>query len=225
VWLVPIGNSYLITGPVTNYSSQGFYANPGGTDVGVEFGDGSYFDATSGLYLLTDAEIQGDLEVAGIGAYLFKHRTVDGAAAINTVVLINDSVLFLDLSIGVWELHAHFIYSAASTQDFKSGWTFSGTWSGSKSAHGVSPFVAATTTVAANNGDAGAARNSSHDINASIQYGRGVSASALVAASENAAATVTVAGRWTLQHSQRVATAGNQTLLRAGSWMSARKVG
>lgn len=65
VWMVPIGNSWLIAGAATQYSAQGFYAEPDGSLVGVEFGGGSYFDTDAGLILETDAEIQGDLHSEG----------------------------------------------------------------------------------------------------------------------------------------------------------------
>lgn len=225
VYMVPIGTTYLIAGAVTGYAAQGFTASPDGSYYGVEFGDGSYFDSVSGLFLLTDAEIQGDLTVSGIGAYLHKHRTTDGTPVINSVVLLSDSVLFLDLGVGVWEVNAHIIYSAGNTQDMKSGWAFTGTWSGTKHARGVSPFQQATTaTVQANNEIAGAARNSAHPWGDSVQYGRTSSGTALGSLHETAVMNVTVAGRWTFQYAQRVALAGNQTIIRAGSFINARRV-
>jgi hypothetical protein len=63
VWMVPIGNTWLIAGGAASYSAQGFYANASG--AGVELGEGSYFDTDSGLQLLTDADIAGELNVDG----------------------------------------------------------------------------------------------------------------------------------------------------------------
>lgn len=64
VWLVPIGNTYLITGAVNAQTPQGFWQSPDGADSGVELGGGSFFDTTAGLYLETDATILGDLVLA-----------------------------------------------------------------------------------------------------------------------------------------------------------------
>lgn len=224
VFLVPIGNTYLIVGAVTGYSGQGFYANPAGTDVGIEFGDGSYFDATGGLVLLTDAEVQGDLTVGGIGAYLHKYRTTDGAGVVNSTTPVSDSVLFHDLSVGIWELHAHVSYTATGS-DMRSAWVFTGTWSGVKFGHGVSPYTIGTTTPAATNDRQSApARNSAHGLTEQVPYGAN-DAGAGAVLHEHATVNVTVAGRWTFQHAQGILTAGQQTLLRTGSFITARKVG
>jgi hypothetical protein len=223
VWLVPIGNSYLITGPVTNYSSQGFYANPGGTDIGVEFGDGSYFDATSGLFLLTDADIQGDLTVSGIGAYLHKYRTTVGASVVSSTAFVTDSVLFLDLSIGVWEINLYLTYTTA-TGDLKTDWQFNGTWAGYKLADGISPYSIGTTTIAdANSRLSAPGQKAVHGLTGEVIYG-GQDASLSSFLHETATVNVTVAGRWNVRHTQRVSNA-SQALIREGSRITARRVG
>lgn len=65
VWMVPIGNSYLISGAVNAQTPQGFWQSPSGADSGVELGGGSYFDTWEGLVLETDAAVAGGLTVAG----------------------------------------------------------------------------------------------------------------------------------------------------------------
>jgi hypothetical protein len=65
VWMVPIGNTYMVAGAATQYTAQGFYGDPAGLTSGVEFGEGSYFDTDAGLSLTTDADIAGDLDVGG----------------------------------------------------------------------------------------------------------------------------------------------------------------
>jgi hypothetical protein len=223
VFLVPIGTTYLIVGAVTAYSGQGFYANPAGTDVGVEFGDGSYFDAGSGLVLLTDAEIQGDLTVAGIGAYLHKYRTTTGAGVVSSTAFVADSLLFLDLSIGVWEIELIFSYTTSSG-DIKTDWTFTGTWAGYRHCTGISPYAAATGTITqANSRDAAPQRNSVHGLTETVAYG-GNDGSVSAFLRETATVNVTTAGRWGVRHAQWIST-GNQALIREGSKVTARKVG
>lgn len=64
-WMVPVGTTYLITGAVNPQTSQGFWQDADGTDSGVEFGDGAFYDTTDGLYINNDATITGALLVGG----------------------------------------------------------------------------------------------------------------------------------------------------------------
>lgn len=61
VFMVPIGTTYLIAGPVGSQSPQGFWQSADGADSGVELGGGNYFDTADGLFLETDATIQGQV--------------------------------------------------------------------------------------------------------------------------------------------------------------------
>lgn len=65
VVMVPVGNTYLISGALGGQSPQGFWAASDGTEYGLELGGGSYWDTTDGLVLETDATIQGILQVGG----------------------------------------------------------------------------------------------------------------------------------------------------------------
>lgn len=220
VYMVPIGTTYLIAGGVENSGAQGFYDGDGVT--GMEFGGGSYFDTVSGLTLETDAEIAGDLYVGGVGQYIHKRRTSDGAAVVNSVVLVPDSVLFIDLDVGIWEVNAYLAYTGAGG-DFKSNWEFNGTWGGLKFCFGGSPFAAATTTrTDANNRDASPMRASVHQLNTSVPYSANDSAN-YQGAWEFSTVNVTAAGRWTISHAQYVSNAA-QALMRNGSYMTARRV-
>lgn len=67
VWMVPIGTTYMIAGGAASYAAQGFYAKPDGSQIGVEFGEGNYWDSLVGLLLDTDAEIGGDLSIGPRG--------------------------------------------------------------------------------------------------------------------------------------------------------------
>jgi hypothetical protein len=65
VWLVPIGNSYLIGGTCGTHNSQGFWESADGTEAGVEFGAGSYINDAEGLVVAGDASFTGDVMVDG----------------------------------------------------------------------------------------------------------------------------------------------------------------
>lgn len=65
VFMIPQGNGYLLAGGVNPQTPQGFWADPDGTDYGVELGGGNYWDNVDGLYLETDATINGALTLAG----------------------------------------------------------------------------------------------------------------------------------------------------------------
>lgn len=62
-WMVPVGTTYLITGAVNPQTSQGFWQEADGTDSGVEFGDGSFYDTAEGLYVNNDVTLTGALLV------------------------------------------------------------------------------------------------------------------------------------------------------------------
>lgn len=64
VLLIPQGNGYILTDHVTPQTLQGFWADSS-ADYGVELGGGNYFDSFDGLYLETDATVQGVLQVGG----------------------------------------------------------------------------------------------------------------------------------------------------------------
>lgn len=65
VYMVPIGNTWLIAGQVGASSAQGFWQSPDGLQSGLELGGGSYFDEESGLYLAGDISTTGSLTVSG----------------------------------------------------------------------------------------------------------------------------------------------------------------
>lgn len=66
VYMVPIGNTWLIVGQVGASSAQGFWQSPDGLQAGLELGGGSYFDEESGLYIAGDISAEGDLSVGDI---------------------------------------------------------------------------------------------------------------------------------------------------------------
>lgn len=65
VFLVPIGNSYLIAGTLGTLTSQGFWQSEDGLESGVEFGSSSYYNDTDGLVIAGDAQVSGTLSVDG----------------------------------------------------------------------------------------------------------------------------------------------------------------
>lgn len=228
VYLVPIGNTYLIVGTISNLAAQGFYSSA--SDTGVEFGAGNYFDTTEGLVLSTDADIAGDISVGGdlnvdgVGAFLYKMQGGDGpSVANNATTFQSPSTLFLDLPVGVWETHLSIAYTTVAG-DIQGRWAFTGTWSGGKYVQGISPFAAATSTVTdANSRDSAPSRNGWHGVTTAIPYGGNDSAN-YAGAHEWGIQTVTVAGRWTYEYCQRVS-AGAQAMVRGPSYMTARRVG
>ncbi len=80
VWLLPVGNTYVIGGQIDQQVPQGFWSDVDGADAGVEFGGGSYFDASEGLVLAGDAAIAGDLSIG-----------IAGKSVPRGVVLVNSS--------------------------------------------------------------------------------------------------------------------------------------
>jgi hypothetical protein len=61
VWLIPVGNSYVIGGSIDGPSSHGFWQDTDTGDAGVELGGGSYYDTQEGLVLAHDASVSGTL--------------------------------------------------------------------------------------------------------------------------------------------------------------------
>lgn len=222
VVLVPIGNSYLITGALSPQTPQGFWQNAAGTESGVELGGGSYYDTDEGLVIAGDVSLSGDLDVDGIGAFLHKRRGADGPSVINSTTLVTDPVLFLDLSVGNWVLDFFGAYTSVGG-DIATNWAFTGTWSGLKHCQGISPFTINTATVNDTpSRDSAAQRSSVHQLGTTIPYGANDSAN-YAGLHEAASVNVTVAGRWSIQYAQRVAN-GAQALMRNPSYMTARKV-
>lgn len=223
VWMVPIGTTWLIAGGAAQYTAQGFYSSPDGVTSGVEFGEGSFFDSISGLNLLTDADIAGDLSVGGIGKCLHKRRTSDGPSVINTTVMQNEPLLFLDLDIGTWECEVVIAYTAAAS-DIQTAWAFNGAWSGVRYCTGISPYVINTGTVNDTPSHHSAAQRSAmHEFSSAVPYGAN-DATNYSGLRETGSFLVTTPGRWTFQYTQRVSNA-SQVMLRRGSYMTARRVG
>jgi len=124
VYMVPIGKTWLIAGAVTHYSAQGFYADPAAGTVGVEFGDGSYYDIDSGLVILGDGDFRGDLSIGGIGKSVDVIKTGNTSRANNTMA--DDPTLFADLDIGTWFVDFDIIWGGV-TGDLKTAWNVTGT--------------------------------------------------------------------------------------------------
>lgn len=85
VWLLPLGNGYLVAGAVNGQTSQGFWQSADGVDSGVEFGHGSYWDTNEGLVLEGDATIQGEISGA-VARGLVVGQTFTGAQTTSSTV-------------------------------------------------------------------------------------------------------------------------------------------
>lgn len=227
VVLVPIGNSYLITGSLNTQTPQGFWQNATGTESGVELGGGSYYDTDEGLVIAGDVSLSGDLDVDGVGAYLFKRRGSDSANLVNNT-LATDASMGLALSVGTWEVHHYIVYSG-TTGNFQMNWNFTGTWSGLKTCHGISPFPINTGSYAASTTDTTTSRDSSpqrlgvHQLGTSVPY-NATDASNYQGAHEWAVVTVTVAGTWQPRYAQHNTQAGAPSVYRGDSFQTARRV-
>jgi hypothetical protein len=221
VYMVPIGNTYLITGNVTNAAAQGFYAKAG--SIGVELGGGSYFDVDGGLSLDTDAYIGGDLVVDGIGARIFKWKA--GATSRVNATVAADPDLTVPLSIGRWKVEFDLIIGG-DTGDIQTTWTVGGTQSGTtlKTCWGPSQYTVDTATADETQGrDATPMRVGVHGYGTAVQYGMN-SASFYTSAKEWAFINMTAPGSVTLNWAQETTAASNPTALQANSSVLAERI-
>jgi hypothetical protein len=217
VFLVPIGNTYVIGGAIQTQTPQGFWSNAAGTESGVEFGGGSYLDTDEGLVIAGDAAISGDLSVAGVGAVKWKRKPSDTSRT-NTVTVATDPHLTgLVLEPGTWELWVS-LNMSGSTGDIKTKWIFTGGAADTlKTCWGPSDATelqSRTNTMA---------RMAVHQPETEVGYGlndTGAYASAL----EWGLVTVTTQTSWSLQWAQQAADATNATQLRSRSYARATRL-
>lgn len=222
VYMVPIGTTYLIAGAVNPQTPQGFWQDADGSDYGVEFGGGSYWDNSSGLVLETDAEIQGDLAVGGIGKTIDVVKPSNTSRANNTI--INDPHLTVNLDIGTWYIDIDLIFGA-TTGDFRTAWLVSGTTVdySLKTCWGSSPFTVDTATpLEARGRDATPMRVGVHQYNTAVAYGAN-STTLYYGAREWGVVKLSTAGSVTLQWAQET-TDATASLLVAGSMIRARRI-
>ena len=145
----------------------------------------------------------------GVREMLAKHKTID--QGYTTTTMTDDTVLFLSLGVGYWEVHLFLqIFSSSSTPDFKFQLV----------AQDALVATAADTIFHANAIDTSGA-NSAREANV---LGAGmivlVTASVPGTISIHGTIHVTTAGTLRFQAAQN-ATSGNATLVRDGSWMTA----
>lgn len=223
VVLVPIGNTYLITGSLNPQTPQGFWQSADGLDSGVELGGGSRYDTDDGLTIAHDVSVAGDLVVSGVGAYLAKVQGGSGPSVANsTTPLQSAGTLTLPLSVGIWECHLYGAYTSVGG-DIKVAWQFSGSWSGTRHSYGVSPFTINTNTqFATPSRDSAAARNSAHGLATEVPYGANDSTNQ-AALHEHGNANVTVAGNWTIGYAQYISNAA-QAQMHGSTMITARRI-
>lgn len=221
-YMVPIGTTYLIAGRASQATPQGFWQDSG-LDAGVEFGGGSYFDTIEGLHLETDATIEGDLLVSGVGAYLAKIQGGSGPSVANsTSPLQRAGTLTLPLTVGTWECHLYGAYTSVGG-DIKVAWEFSGTCTGTRHSYGMSPFSINTNTpFATPSRDAAAARNSVHAYTTEVPYGAN-DATNQAGFHEHGFLVVTVAGNWTIGYAQYISNAA-QAQMQGSTMITARRI-
>lgn len=141
-------------------------------------------------------------------------------AVTNSVALVSDSHLFLDLVAGrTYEVVAHLAVSGNGTNDIKTSWTTTGSigLAGSRSGTGMAPAATARDNAAQTVMGAVA-------INGTIPYGTD-SGGNISWVREEMLVLCSVAGRLTLQWAQNVATAGAATTVWNSSWLRAVSLG
>lgn len=222
VFLVPIGNTYVIGGAIQAQSPQGFWQNAAGTESGVEFGGGSYYDTDEGLVIAGDASISGDLSVTGVGARKFAYKP----SATGRTVTTNsaDPHLTMTLGPGDWLITFDLIIGAANG-DIKTAWSVAGqTFYTLKTCWGPSPYTVDTTTADETQGrDAVPMRTGVHQYGTDVVYGLN-SASFYSSAWERGMVRITTSGTVALHWAQETADVPTPTVIAGGSYMIAERV-
>lgn len=216
VFLVPVGNTYLIGGAIQLQTPQGFWQNAAGSSSGTEFGGGSYIDTDDGLVVAGDASIAGDLLVDGVGAVRWKKKT-SATPRSNTTSVSADPVLSsLTLEVGTWEIFA-VLNMTGTTGDIKTKWVFSGTFDGLKSCIGPSD----ATELQDRTNSLG--KFSVHVPATEVGYGLN-STSSFATAIEVGFVTVTVTGAFSIHWAQQTADNVNATSMQTGSYLRATRL-
>ena len=217
VYMVPIGNSWLIAGAVTQYTTQGFFSDPEAALYGVEFGGGSFFDSGTGLHIEGDTEILGDLDVGGIGAVRTKWKTIDTGRS-GTITSTADPILQgLFLEQGTWEIFCGLNVSATGTSPsggIRTQWGFSGTWTALRTCLGPSDVSTSRTNTTVRIGSEGTG---------DVSYGLAVSG-AFTGITEYGIVTVATAGNFSILWAQAVSSA-QQSFMRQRSYIKATRIG
>lgn len=220
VFMVPIGTTYLIVNGANPSVAQGFYH---GSVIGMEFGDGSYFDSVEGLQLETDAYIAGDLVVDGIGATRDIIKSVDTSRVNNSQVA--DPHLTMSFPGGTWKIDFDLMMTGTSG-DIVTTWTVVNNAASTslKTCWGPSPYTIDTSTNDETQGRLSVPmRVGVHGYTTTVAYGLD-SASGYTSAWERAVITFSSPGSVTLTWGQETTDAANATIMRAGSLMSARRI-
>ena len=215
VWMVPIGTTYMIAGGAASYTTQGFYAYADGSQVGVEFGEGNYWDTLAGLVLDTDADIGGDLTVGGIGAVRHVRKTADTSRVTSTRT-VDPHLAGLLLDVGTWEITVTYRFTG-TTGDLATAWAFTGTYSGEKE---VLSATAASETFDLTNV---AGRFAVFSVGTAIGYAMDNTSTPGFAV-EKALVTVTAAGSLSIEWGQQTTSASPATILKTGSRIRAERI-
>lgn len=224
VYLVPVGRGYLIAGQVNALTPQGFWSNVTGTEAGVEFGGGSFFDTTEGLVIAGDVSVAGDLSVEGVGSEVSAWKPSSTTRTVTTVSA--DPHLTLNLSAGTWIVDMDLIILGANG-DVKTSWLTTGTLDSVyalKTCWGPSPFSVDTAVADETQGrDAAPLRLGAHLYATEVEYGLN-STTNFASARERGMIRFLTAGTLSLGHAQAAADVPSPSGLSGGSFMTARKV-
>lgn len=217
VFLVPIGNTYVIGGALNSQTPQGFWQNAAGTTSGTEFGGGARYDTDEGLVIPHDAAISGDLSVEGIGRRFTVYKTAftDRTTAVTSA----DPHLTATLSTGIWTMRGRYSFRSTVAADVTTD--FQVTYAGAYGTIGrfvrgpiiAMPSQAQETTLPMK-------EISAQGLSAAIQYG--TNGTVNVAAEEDLVFQATAAGTFAM-HWARVAASGT-CRLNNGSFMQFEKI-
>lgn len=217
VFLVPIGNTYIIGGALNPQTPQGFWQDATGTSSGTEFGGGARYDTDEGLVIPHDAAISGDLSVQGVGRRFTVYKTAftDRTTAVTSA----DPHLTATLSLGIWRAHGKYAYRSTVASDVTTD--FQVTYAG---AYGtVTRFVRGPIVALAAQAQEAAMQLkdlSGQGLSAAIQYG--TNGTVNVTAEEDLVFEATVAGTFAM-HWARVGASGTLRLLN-GSFIEFEKI-
>jgi len=153
---------------------------------------------------------------------LYLIKTADGTGATSNTTLADDNQLVgLTLGVGTWVITGVFFATGAAAGDIKIAWAHSGTFTGYRAGFGPSAGATSVLTGTGAGDRNAAAGDTSTAITSSTIYATdGTNITAIV---EHGILVVTVSGTFKIQMAQGTSS-GTATLLKTGSYVTARRV-
>jgi hypothetical protein len=153
---------------------------------------------------------------------LYLIKTADGSGATTNTTLADDNQLTgLTVGVGTWVVSATFFATGAAAGDIKIAWAHSGTFTGHRGGIGPSAGVTSVLTGAGAGTRTAAAADTATTITTGAIYATdGTNITTII---ETGILVVTVSGTFKIQMAQG-SSSGTATLLKAGSFVTVRKV-